>query len=135
MSALNVHFTLPLQHRVDHGTSDCTSLSSRSTKGLSLPLTRSLSLAVEIMVKASSRKQSAIVAGRPRRSPKNTLAAKVPRTIKHQTASVTSRLPVSETLLGMSEQEGREIAVAIAANLTSEGVSAFVCRCTSLLFR
>lgn len=86
-------------------------------------------------MKASSRKQSAIVAGRPRRSPKNTLAVKGPRTIKHQTASVTSRLPVSETLLGMSEQEGREIAAAIAANLTSEGVSAFVCRCTSLLFR
>lgn len=46
--------------------------------------------------------------------------------VKHQAMDVPSRLPVSELLLDLTEQEGREIAAAIAANLTSEGVSAFV---------
>lgn len=78
------------------------------------------------MVKASSPKKSAVAAGRPRRSPTNSPAAKGSRMVKHQATNVPSRLPVSELLLDLTEQEGREIAVAIAANLTSEGVSAFV---------
>ena len=81
------------------------------------------------MVKNHSSKKSAVVTGRLRRTQTDTLAAtRGSRATKPQASNVPSRLPVSDVLLGLTEQEGRKIALTIAANLTSEGVLlAFVC--------